>query len=259
VDLLIVTTATPEYQYPATANIVANWVGMNHSWSFDLMATCSGFIFALNVARLFIECGVHERVVVIGSDKMSTIVDDRDRNTSILFGDGAGAVLLEPDRAGAGILDARMYTDGSGAKEIYQIAGGSFRPASLETIDLRQHFVHMNGRAVFKVAVEKMAEVAEEILRRNRLRAEDLTFLVPHQANRRIIDATARRLGIGENKVMANLQRYGNTTTATIPICLAEWENRLKRGDNLVLVAFGAGFTWGGIYLKWAYDSPRPV
>jgi 3-oxoacyl-[acyl-carrier-protein] synthase III len=259
VDLLIVATATPEYQYPATANIVSNWVGMKHSWSFDLMGTCSGFIFALNVARMFIECGVHERVVVIGSDKMSTIVDYTDRNTSILFGDGAGAVLLEPDGAGAGILDARMYTDGSGAKEIYQIAGGSFRPASIETTRLRQHFVHMNGRAVFKVAVEKMADVAEEMMTRNRLSAEDLAFLVPHQANKRIIDATARRLGIGENKVMANLQRYGNTTTATIPICLAEWENRLKRGDNLVLVTFGAGFTWGGIYLKWAYDSPRPV
>jgi 3-oxoacyl-[acyl-carrier-protein] synthase III len=257
VDLLILTTATPEYQYPATANIVSDRVGMKRCWGFDLMAGCSGFIFALNVARQFIERGTHKRIVVIGADKMSTIVDYSDSSTCILFGDGAGAVLLEPDDTGSGILDTCLYADGSGAKEIYQMAGGSARPASEETVRLRQHFVRMNGRGVFKLAVERMTEMVQEMLSRNQLNVDDIAFLVPHQANGRIIDAVGRRLGIQREKVMFILDRYGNTTAATLPLCLAEWENRLSRDDKLILVTFGAGFTWGGMYLKWAYDPAK--
>ncbi|MGH7995518.1 MAG: beta-ketoacyl-ACP synthase III [Opitutaceae bacterium] len=255
IDLVIVTTATPEFQYPATATIVSDLIGAKRAWSFDLMATCSGFIFALNTARQFVENGEHRRILVIGADKMSTVVDYTDRRTCVLFGDGAGAVLVEPREDGAGVLDARLYADGAGRNLIYQPAGGSRRPASISSVRDRQHYVAMDGRAVFKVAVEKMVAVSRELMERNRLAPEDIAYMVPHQANRRIIEAAANRLDLKPEQVMLNIEKYGNTTTATIPICLCEWENRLNVGDNLLLVTFGAGLTWGGLYVKWAYDS----
>lgn len=257
IDLIILATATPDHQFPATANIISDMIGTKRAWSFDLMGACSGFIYALNTGKQFIESGAHKRVLVIGADKMSTIVDYTDRRTCILFGDGGGAVLLEADTSGTGILDARMYTDGSGKDQLLQYAGGSMHPTSAETVRLKQHYISMNGKTVFKMAVEKMADVAEEMMLRNNLGADDVAFLVPHQANKRIIEATANRMGIGNEKVMLNIQKYGNTTNATLPICLTEWESQLKRGDNIVLTTFGAGFTWGGMYVKWAYDTPK--
>lgn len=254
IELVILTTATPEFQYPATANLVSDWIGAKRAWSFDLMAGCSGFIFALNVARQFIENGAYRRILVIGADKMSSVVDYSDRRTCVLFGDGAGAVLVEPADEGLGLLDASLSVDGSGAELIYQPAGGSRLPASLHTVRARQHYVVMDGRAIFKVAVERMVGVSRELMDRNGLAAGDIAYLVPHQANRRIINAAATRLGLGPEKIMLNIDRYGNTTTATIPICLSEWEPKLKRGDNLIIVTFGAGLTWGALYVKWAYD-----
>jgi 3-oxoacyl-[acyl-carrier-protein] synthase-3 len=253
IDLIIVATVTPDHQYPSTANIVADMIGATNSWSFDLQAACSSFIYALTTGSKFIETGVHKKVLVIGSDKMSSIMDYTDRKTSILFGDGAGAVLLEPTTDGTGILDSKMYVDGSGKKYLYQPAGGSLVPATIESVTKKQHYVEMDGQAVFKVAVIKMADVAEEIMKRNDLTSENVAFLVPHQANKRIIEATANRMGVSMDKVMLNIQKYGNTTSATLPICLAEWENQLKKGDNIVLTTFGAGFTWGGLYIKWSY------
>lgn len=255
IDLLIVCTATPEYQFPATANVVSAMIGATRAWSFDLLGACSGFIYALTVASKFIETGTHKKVLVIGSDKMSTIVDWTDRRTCILFGDGAGAALLEPNTEGYGIVDSRMYTDGSGQPHLFQKAGGSLNPASEETVKNKEHFIQMNGQAVYKLAVVKMADVAEEMMLRNHLTADDVAWLVPHQANKRIIEGTADRMGIGMDKVMLNIERYGNTTTATIPLCLDEWETQLKKGDNIIITSFGAGFTWGGIYAKWAYDT----
>ncbi|TND05074.1 MAG: 3-oxoacyl-acyl-carrier-protein synthase III [Bacteroidetes bacterium] len=257
VELVIVCTATPEYQFPATANVVCHMIGATNAWSFDLLGACSGFVYALTVASKFIETGTHKKVLVIGSDKMSSIVDWTDRRTCILFGDGAGAVLLEPDSEGYGIVDSRMYSDGSGQPHLYQVAGGSLNPASEETVKNRQHHITMNGQAVFKLAVVKMADVAEEMMMRNGLTAENVAYLVPHQANKRIIEVTAERMHIGMDKVMLNIERYGNTTTGTIPICLDEWETKLKKGDNIIITTFGAGFTWGGIYAKWAYDTPE--
>lgn len=253
IELIIVATVTPDHQYPATANIVGDMIGATNAWSFDIQAACSSFIYALTTASKFIETGVHKKVLVIGADKMSSIIDFTDRKTAILFGDGAGAVLLEPTTDGTGVLDSRMYSDGAGKKHLYQPAGGSLIPSSIESVTNKQHFVEMDGQAVFKVAVIKMADVAEEIMQRNNLTADDVAFLVPHQANKRIIEGTANRMGIGMEKVMLNIQKYGNTTSATLPICLAEWESQLKKGDNLVLTTFGAGFTWGGLYLKWSY------
>ncbi len=253
IDLIIVATVTPDYQYPATANIVADMIGATNSWGFDIQAACSSFIYALNAASKFIETGAHKRVMVIGADKMSSIMDYTDRSTSILFGDAAAAVLLEPTTDGTGILDSRMYVDGSGQKSLYQPAGGSLIPSSIESVTNKQHFVSMDGQAVFKVAVIKMADVAAEMMERNHLKADDVAFLVPHQANKRIIEATAKRMEIGMDKVMMNIEKYGNTTSATLPLCLSEWENQLKKGDNLILTTFGAGYTWGGIYLKWSY------
>ncbi|MEW6467446.1 MAG: beta-ketoacyl-ACP synthase III [Bacteroidota bacterium] len=255
IELVIVSTATPEYQFPATSNIVADMIGANRAWGFDLMAACSGFLYALNTARQFIESGAHKKILVIGSDKMSTVADYTNRTTCILFGDAAGAVLLEADESGNGIIDARLYSDGSGRKYLLQEAGGSLSPASAETVSKRQHFISMDGKNVFKVAVVKMAEVAEEMMKRNALSAEQVAYLVPHQANKRIVEATAERMGIGMDKVMMNIERYGNTTCASIPLCLNEWEAKLRTGDNLVLCSFGAGFTWGGIFLKWAYNG----
>ncbi len=253
IELIIVATVTPDHQYPATANIVSDMIGATNAWSFDVQAACSSFIYALTAASKFIETGAHKKVLVIGADKMSSIIDFTDRKTAILFGDGAGAVLLEPANDGTGILDSRMYSDGAGKKYLYQPAGGSLVPSSIESVTNKQHFVEMDGQAVFKVAVIKMADVAEEIMQRNNLTANDVAFLVPHQANKRIIEGTANRMGIGMEKVMLNIQRYGNTTSATLPICLAEWESQLKKGDNLILTTFGAGFTWGGLFLKWSY------
>jgi 3-oxoacyl-[acyl-carrier-protein] synthase-3 len=253
IELIIVATVTPDHQYPSTANIVSDMIGAVNAWSFDVQAACSSFIYALNTATKFIESGTHKKIIVIGSDKMSSIMDYTDRSTSILFGDGAGAVMLEPSKDDTGILDARMYVDGSGKKYLYQKAGGSLMPASFETVLNKQHFVTMEGQAVFKVAVVKMADVAEEMMTRNNLTADDIAFLVPHQANKRIIEATAERMGVGMDKVMLNIQRYGNTTSATLPLCLWEWEKDLKKGDNLILTTFGAGFTWGGMYIKWSY------
>ncbi|MFT4681012.1 MAG: 3-oxoacyl-[acyl-carrier-protein] synthase-3, partial [Flavobacteriales bacterium] len=214
---------------------------------------CSGFLYALTTASKFIETGSHKKVIVVGGDKMSSIIDYTDRTTCIIFGDAAGAVLMEPNEEGVGILDSIMKSDGSGAAHLHQKAGGSRRPASHETVDAKEHFVYQEGQAVFKFAVTRMAEVSEEIMERNGLTGDDVAYLVPHQANKRIIDATARRMGIGDDKVMLNIMRYGNTTNGTIPLCLWEWEDKLKKGDNLILAAFGGGFTWGSIYLKWAY------
>lgn len=253
IELIIVATVTPDHQYPATSNIVCDMIGAKNAWGFDVQAACSSFIYALNTGSKFIEAGAHKNVLVIGSDKMSSILDYSDRATSILFGDAAGAVLLEPSTDETGILDSRNYVDGAGKKFLYQPAGGSVMPASFETVLNKQHTVSMEGQQVFKVAVVKMAEVAEEMMQRNHLSADDVAFLVPHQANKRIIEATAERMGIGMNKVMLNINRYGNTTSATLPLCLYEWEPQLKKGDNLILTTFGAGFTWGGMYVKWSY------
>lgn len=253
IELIIVATVTPDHPYPATANIVGDMIGAKNAWGFDVQAACSSFIYALQTASKFIESGAHQKILVIGSDKMSSIIDYSDRGTSILFGDAAGAVLLEPSDDENGIIDARMYVDGSGKKFLYQPAGGSVLPASFETVLNKQHFVSMEGQQVFKVAVIKMAEVAEEMMIRNKLNADDVAYLVPHQANKRIIEACAERMGIGMDKVMLNINKYGNTTSATLPLCLFEWEKELKKGDNLILTTFGAGFTWGGMYIKWSY------
>ncbi|MDW7692399.1 beta-ketoacyl-ACP synthase III [Flammeovirgaceae bacterium SG7u.111] len=254
IDLIICSTVTPDMMFPATANIIANGVGATNSFSFDMNAACSGFLFALSNASQYIETGRCKKVVVVGAEKMSSIVDYTDRTTCILFGDAASAVLVEPDESGLGIQDFYLKTDGSGEKFLNMKAGGSRRPASHETVDNGEHFIHQEGRTVFKFAVTNMADAAEEIMKRNNLTGDDVAYLVPHQANKRIIEATANRMGVDNSKVMLNIQNYGNTTSATIPLCLWDYENKLKKGDNLVLAAFGGGFTWGSLYLKWAYD-----
>lgn len=253
IELIIFCTTTPDMPFPATANILADKVGAKNAWGYDLQAACSGFIFGLATGAQFIESGKHKKVLVIGGDKMSSIVNYNDRTTCIIFGDGCGAVLLEPDSEGYGVMDSILKTDGSGMQFLHQKAGGSVRPASHETVDNHEHSVYQEGQTVFKFAVTKMADVAAEIMDRNGLASEDVAWLVPHQANKRIIDATASRMGVGPEKVMINIQRYGNTTNGTIPLCLWEWESQLKKGDNIILAAFGGGFTWGSVYLKWAY------
>lgn len=255
IDLLIVATVTPDMLFPATANIISDKVGIKNAYSFDLNAACSGFLFALETAAKYVESGLYKKVIVVGADKMSSIVDYNDRTTCIIFGDAGGAVLLEPNSDDYGILDGKFYTDGSGRIHLHQKAGGSVKPPSHETIDAREHFIYQEGQAVFKFAVTNMADVSVEVMERNNLTSDDVAWLVPHQANLRIIDATARRMGVGKDKVMINIDRYGNTTNGTIPMCLYEWEGKLKKGDNIILAAFGGGFTWGAIYLKWAYDS----
>lgn len=255
VDLLICATVTPDMQFPATANIISDKVGIKNAFSFDLNAACSGFIYALETASKFVESGQYKKVVVVGADKMSSIVDYTDRTTCIIFGDAGGAVMLEPTTEDLGIIDSAMYSDGSGRVHLHQKAGGSVKPASHETIDAREHYIYQEGQSVFKFAVTNMADVSVEIMERNNLTSEDIAYLVPHQANLRIIEATARRMGLEKEKVMINIQRYGNTTNGTIPLCLHEWESKLKKGDSIVLAAFGGGFTWGAIYLKWAYNS----
>ncbi|MGI4749195.1 MAG: beta-ketoacyl-ACP synthase III [Janthinobacterium lividum] len=253
IDLLIFCTTTPDMPFPATANIISAKVGANKAWGFDLQAACSGFLYGLTVGAQFIESGMHQKVLVVAGDKMSSIIDYQDRATCIIFGDGCGAVLLEPNLEGYGLIDANLHSDGTGIIHLHQKAGGSVKPTSHETIDAREHYVYQEGKAVFKFAVTNMAEAAAEIMKRNNLTAENVDWLVPHQANKRIIDATASRMGVGPEKVMINIERYGNTTNGTIPLCLWEWESKLKKGDNLVLAAFGGGFTWGSAYIKWAY------
>lgn len=255
IEMLIVATTTPDMAFPATANIVCDKLGTNHILSYDISAACSGFIFALTTASKFIEAGTFKKIVVVGADKMSSIINYSDRTTCVIFGDGAGAVLLEPDYNGNGIIDSVLKADGSGRYYLHQKAGGSLKPATYETIDNNEHTVYQEGKTVFKFAVKNMADVAEEIMQRNNLKSNDIAYLVPHQANKRIIDATAERMGIPEEKVMINIERYGNTTAGTIPICLWEWENKMHNGDNIVLAAFGGGFTWGATYIKWAYDT----
>ncbi|MDP4265911.1 MAG: beta-ketoacyl-ACP synthase III [Bacteroidota bacterium] len=255
IDLLICSTVTPDMLFPATANIICDKVGIKNAFSYDVNASCSGFIYALITGSKFVESGTHKKVIVVGSDKMSSITDYTDRATCILFGDGAAAVLLEPSDEGDGIMDSILKTDGSGRVHLHMKAGGSILPPSHETVDQRLHFIYQEGQPVFKFAVTLMADVSAEIMEKNNLKSEDIAWLVPHQANIRIIEATSRRMGLPAEKVMLNIHKYGNTTSATIPSCLAQWENKLKKGDNLILAAFGGGFTWGSIYLKWAYNS----
>lgn len=256
VDAIIVGTVTPDMLFPATACLVATEIGATDAWGFDLSAACSGFLFALSTGTSLIESGRHKRVLVIGADMMSSIMNYEDRNTCILFGDGAGAVLLEPsDDDEIGVLDYIHRSDAANWEALKMDAGGSRLPASHETVDARQHYLYQDGRTVFKMAVKGMADVSAEIMERNELTSDDIRYLVPHQANKRIIDATARRMGITDDKVMLNIDRYGNTTAATIPLCLADWEHELRRGDNLVLAAFGGGFTWGATHVRWAYDG----
>lgn len=257
IDLIICATVTPDMLFPSTACLIADKIGAGNICAFDISAACSGFLYALTTASKFIESGSYKKVIVVGCDKMSSIVDYTDRTTCVLFGDGAGAVLLEPNSDGLGIMDYILKSDGSGGEFLKMKAGGSLHPASHETVDAREHFVYQDGQPVFKKAVKSMADVSEEIMKKNNLSSDDIAWLVPHQANKRIIDATSRRMGVGDEKVMLNIERYGNTTAGTIPLCLWDWEDQLKKGDNLVLAAFGGGFTWGSIYLKWAYDSKK--
>jgi len=257
IELLICATVTPDMQFPATANIIADKAGIKNAFHFDMNAACSGQIYALTTAAAYIESGMYKKVIFVGADKMSSIVDYTDRATCVIFGDAAGAMLLEPSQNGFGIIDSMHQSDGSGRIHLHQKAGGSVKPASHETVDLREHYIYQEGQAVFKFAVSRMADVSVEMMKKHNIEPEDLAWLVPHQANLRIIEATARRMGINREQVMINIQRYGNTTSATIPLCLWEWENQLKKGDNIILAAFGGGFTWGSIYLKWAYDGNK--
>lgn len=255
IDLIICATVTPDMQFPATANIIADKIGARNAFGFDINAACSGFIYGLTTASKFIESGEYKKVMVIGADKMSSIVDYQDRATCVIFGDGAGALLLEPNHEGLGIADAILKSDGSGRHFLHQKAGGSVKPATYDTVAAREHYVYQEGKIVFKFAVTEMANVSAEIMKRNNLQADDVAWLVPHQANKRIIDATADRMGLPPEKVMVNIDQYGNTTNGTIPLCLWEWENQLQKGDNIILAAFGGGFTWGSVYIKWAYNT----
>jgi 3-oxoacyl-[acyl-carrier-protein] synthase-3 len=257
IDLLICGTVTPDMVFPSTSNLICAKAGATNAWGYDLGAACSGFIYGLATGAQFVETGRYKKVVVVGADMMSRIIDYTDRATCVIFGDGAGAVLLEPINEEAGILDFLLHADGNGATYLHMKAGGSLRPPSHETVDKRMHYVHQEGQAVFKHAVYNMAEVSARIMEINNLKSEDITWLAAHQANKRIIDATATRMGIGPEKVMMNIERYGNTTAGTIPLLLWDYEKQLKKGDNIILSAFGGGFTWGAIYLKWAYDGSK--
>ena len=254
IDCLICATVTPDMVFPATANLVCHKIGAVNAWGFDVSAACSGFLFTLTTAAALVESGRYKKVVLVGADKMSAIVDYTDRTTCILFGDGAGAVLLEPDTNGYGIMDSLLKTDGSGKDYLLMKGGGSLRPASIETVTNKEHYIFQEGPSVFKFAVKGMADVSYELLQRNNLTGDDIAWLVPHQANKRIIDATANRMGISPEKVMLNIHRYGNTTAATIPLCLWDFEKNIKKDDNIVLAAFGGGFTWGATLVKWAYN-----
>ena len=262
IDVIIVATVTPDMFFPPTACLVQHNVGAKRAWGFDLSAACSGFVYALVVGAQFIETGAYSKVVVVGADKMSSITDYTDRNNCILFGDAAAAVLLEPsDDPSLGMLDKKLYCDGSGAPYLHMKGGGSLNPPTHETVDKKWHYIYQNGKAVFKVAVVGMADVSTEIMKRNNLTAEDVDYLVPHQANLRIVEATRERMGLKPSQVMMNINRYGNTTAATIPLCLSEWwqAGKLKRGNRLILTSFGAGYTWGGIYLRWSMDAPKVI
>lgn len=253
VDLLICATTTPDYVFPCTANLICDMVGIRNIGSFDIQAACSGFLYAITIGSQFIETGKYKKIVVVGADKMSAIVDYTDRATCVLFGDGAGAVMLEPNDEGFGVLDSIIKSDGSGQSHLFQKAGGSRYPPTHETVEKRWHYVYQDGPSVFKFAVKNMADVSAEVMERNHLMGDDIAWLVPHQANKRIIDATAHRMGIDSDRVMMTIQKYGNTTAATIPLCLLDYESQLKKGDNLIMAAFGGGFTWGAAYIKWAY------
>ena len=253
IDLIICATVTPDMPFPATANIVADQVGAINSFSYDISAACSGFLYGLTTGAKFIESGTHKKVIIIGGDKMSSIINYKDRATCIIFGDGCGAVLLEPTTENVGVMDSILRSDGSGASYLNMKAGGSRIPATHASVEANLHYVYQEGAAVFKFAVTNMADVSAQIMDRNSLAGDDVTWLVPHQANKRIIDATANRMNITEDKVMMNIEKYGNTTAGTIPLLLWDYEKRLKKGDNLILAAFGGGFTWGSVYLKWAY------
>ncbi|MBL0742871.1 beta-ketoacyl-ACP synthase III [Chryseolinea lacunae] len=255
IDLLIFATVTADMTFPATANIVATAVGATNAFSFDMSAACSGFIYGLATGASYIQSGMYKKVVVIGGDKMSAIMDYTDRTTCIIFGDGAGCVLLEPTTEDVGVMDSILKSDGNGEAYLHMKAGGSRRPATLDSVTKREHFVYQEGSAVFKFAVTNMADVSAQLAERNHLNADNIQWLVPHQANKRIIDATASRVGISEDKVMMNIERYGNTTAGTIPLLLWDYEKKLKKGDNLIIAAFGGGFTWGAVYVKWAYNS----
>jgi 3-oxoacyl-[acyl-carrier-protein] synthase III len=255
IDLIIVATVTPDMVFPATSNILCDKIGAKNAWGYDIGAACSGFIYALATGAQFIETGKHKKVIVCGSDKMSSIIDYTDRATCVIFGDGAGAVLLEPNTEGYGLNDFTMKVDGAGRAHLHQKAGGSVKPASHETVEKGEHYVYQEGQAVFKHAVKGMSDISAEIMEKNKLKSEDIAWLVAHQANKRIIDATAQRMGIGQEKVLMNIERYGNTTAGTIPLLLWDFEKKFKKGDNVVIAAFGGGFTWGAIYLKWAYNA----
>lgn len=257
IELLICATITPDMMFPSTSNLIAYKAGLVNAWTYDLLAACSGLIFALQAGASFIESGRYKKVVIVGADKMSSITDYTDRTTCPLFGDAGTALLLEPTTDDIGIIDHIFHTDGSGGKHLYLKAGGSLRPASIETVNNKEHFIYQEGQAVFKFAVSKMADVSVEMMKRHNISPETLTYLVPHQANMRIIEAVARRMGIKREKVMVNIEKYGNTTAATIPLCLWEWESQLHKGDNLILAAFGGGFTWGSVYVKWAYNTEK--
>jgi len=255
VDLMVCSTVTPDRMFPATANIISDKVGIKNAFSFDINAACSGFIFALQTAANYVEIGNYKKAIVVGVDKMSAITDYTDRTTCPLFGDGAAAVMLEPTTEDLGVLDHIFHTDGYGRHHLNMKAGGSERPPTIETIQNREHFVYQEGQTVFKFAVSKMADVAVEMMERHNIKSKELHWLVPHQANLRIIEATARRMGLAREQVMINIEKYGNTTSATIPLCLWDWENKLNKGDKLILAAFGGGFTWGSVYVKWAYNG----
>jgi 3-oxoacyl-[acyl-carrier-protein] synthase-3 len=257
IDVIICGTVTGDYIFPATANVIADKIGAKNAWGFDVSAACSGFLFSLETASKFIASGVYKKIIVVGADKMSAIIDYTDRNTCIIFGDGAGCVLMEPNTEGYGIQDSILRVDGSGRQFLIQPAGGSMNPPTHETIDKKMHYVFQEGKTVFKFAVTNMADVSYEIMERNNLTSDDVDWLVPHQANLRIIDATAERMGLDKSKVLVNIQKYGNTTSGTLPLCMYDFEKQFKKGDNLILSTFGGGFTWGSIYLKWAYDPEQ--
>jgi len=254
VDLIICATVTPDMQFPATANVIADKVGIKNGFGFDINAACSGFLYSIVAASKFVESGTHKKVIVVGADKMSSIVDYTDRAVAPIFGDAAGAIMLEPTTEDIGIIDSELYSDGVGRHNLHQKAGGSVKPASHETVDAREHYIYQEGQAVFKWAVSKMADVSVDMMKKHDLTPETLDWLVPHQANMRIIGATAKRMELSPEKVMINIEKYGNTTSGTIPLCLRDYEKQLKKGDKLILTAFGGGFTWGAVYLKWGYD-----
>lgn len=255
IDCLICSTVTPDMLFPATANIISDETELVNAFSFDIEAACSGFLYSLSVGAKYIESGFSKKTIIVGADKMSSIIDYEDRATCIIFGDGASAVLLEPNDEGQGFMDAIYRTDGAGRKHLHMKAGGSVKPPTCETVKNREHFVYQEGKQVFKEAVPKMAEVSRQVMEKNNLKPDDISYFVPHQANKRIIDGAGKQLGLDPEKIMINIQRYGNTTDATIPLCLWEWEKKLKPNDNLILSSFGGGFTWGAVYLKWAYNS----